>query len=157
MKNIRQENERKLTSGVIRFARAYRKEINRTLTTYGISDAQALPVLHIARGGGGMRQTQLADEIGIKGPSLVRLLDKLCAHGLVERRDDSLDRRAKNLHLTPAGEALAEQVEEVLTQIRGRLLALVGDAELLAGLRVIEALQGELDAGHAVPDDIEPL
>jgi len=151
MKNIRQENERKLTSGLIRFARAYRNEINRTLSAYGISDAQALPVLHIARGGGGMRQHQLAEEIGIKGPSLVRLLDQLCAHGLVERRDDGLDRRAKTLHLTVSGEALAERVEAVLMEIRSRLLAAVGDAELLAGQRVIEALQQALDAGHATP------
>lgn len=155
MKNIRQENERKLTGGLIRLARVYRKEVNHALSAYGISDAQAVPVLHIARGGGGLRQHQLADEIGIKGPSLVRLLDQLCAHGLVERRDDDLDRRAKNLHLSASGEALAERVEAVLTQIRGRLLATVGDADLGAALRAIELLQAALDAGHASPQNAE--
>jgi len=157
MKNIRQENERKLTGGLIRFSRVYRKEVNRTLSTYGISDAQAVPVLHIARGGGGMRQHQLADEIGIKGPSLVRLLDQLCAHGLVERRDDGLDRRAKNLHLTAAGEALAERVEMVLTQIRGRLLASIGDVDLDAALRVMDLLGDALEAGHAAPQNDEAV
>jgi MarR family transcriptional regulator, transcriptional regulator for hemolysin len=155
MKNIRHENERKLTGGLIRLARVYRKEVNRALSAYGISDAQAVPVLHIARGGGGMRQHQLAEEIGIKGPSLVRLLDQLCAHSLVERRDDGLDRRAKNLHLSAAGAALAERVEAVLTQIRSRLLLGIDDVDLAAALRVIQLLQDALDQGHAAPQTDE--
>jgi MarR family transcriptional regulator for hemolysin len=155
MTDIRQQNEQRLTSGLILLARVYRKEVNRSLSAYGLSDAQAVPVLHIARSGGGLRQHQLAEEIGIKGPSLVRLLDQLCTHGLVERRDDDLDRRAKTLHLTTAGEALAERVEEVLAQIRRRLLARVDDAELATALKVIEHLQSAIDAGHAAPQGTE--
>lgn len=151
MNTIRHDNERKLTGGMIRLARIYRQEVNRTLSAYGLSDAQAVPVLHIARSGGGMRQHQLAEEIGIKGPSLVRLLDQLCFNGLVERRDDGLDRRAKNLHLTAAGEALAERVEAVLAQVRERLLAAIDDADLAAALRVITLLQDALDQGRAAP------
>jgi MarR family transcriptional regulator, transcriptional regulator for hemolysin len=155
MHKIRQENERKLTGGLIRLARVYRKEVNRALSAYGISDAQAVPVLHIARCGGGMRQHQLAEEIGIKGPSLVRLLDQLCAHGLVERRDDGLDRRAKNLHLTAAGAALAARVEAVLTQVREQLLSSIDDRDLTAALRVIAVLQEALDQGRAAPQSDE--
>jgi MarR family transcriptional regulator for hemolysin len=55
----------------------------------------ALPVLHIARSGGGMRQGHLAEELGVEGPSLVRILDQLCAAGLVERRDDPKDGRPR--------------------------------------------------------------
>jgi len=151
MTENRHKNEQHLTAGLILLARVYRQEVNRSLVAYGLSDAQAVPVLHIARSGGGLRQHQLAEEIGIKGPSLVRLLDQLCAHGLVERRDDDLDRRAKTLHLTTAGEALAARVEAVVAEIRRRLLADVDDADLATTLKVIEHIQGALDAGQAVP------
>lgn len=137
--------EQRLTATLIRVARLYRKEVNRALTSYGISDAQAVPVLHIARNGGGMRQHELAEEIGIEGPSLVRLLHQLCSHELVERREDSQDRRAKNLHLTPAGEALAARVESALTEIRGRLLTSFSQDDLRTCLRVIDALGQQLD------------
>lgn len=141
----RQELEHQFTAYLIRVARLYRKEVNRVLMSYGISDAKAVPVLHIARYGGGMRQNMLAEEIGIEGPSLVRLLDQLCSNGLVDRRDDCQDRRAKNLHLTPAGEALAARVEATLSEIRGGLLTSLEDADIAASLRVFESLSQKLE------------
>jgi len=141
----RRELERRVTTQIVRLARVYRREVDRALQGYGISDAQAVPVLHIARCGGGIRQHLLAEEIGIEGPSLVRLLDQLCGNGLVERRDDWHDRRAKTLHLTAAGEVLAARVEEVLTRLRETLLAPVGDADVAATARVLDVL----DAGLA--------
>jgi hypothetical protein len=64
---------------LLRLARIYRREVNRALAEHGLSDAKALPVLHIARAGGGLRQGVLAEELGVEGPSLVRILDQLCA------------------------------------------------------------------------------
>ena len=144
--------QRQLTSTLIRVSRLYRKEVNRSLATFGISDAQAVPVLHISRNGGGMRQNELADEIGIQGPSLVRLLHQLCAHGLVERRNDPHDGRARTLHLTAAGEALAARVEAALTEIRGRLLTSISDADLATCLNVLSGLDQQLSATAQTPD-----
>lgn len=149
MTTNRKKNELQLTSSLIQVARIYRKKVSRALSAYGISDAQAFPVLHIARFGGGMRQNILAEELGMEGPSLVRLLDQLCAHGLVERRDDSVDRRAKTLHLTVAGEQLAVAVEAALERIRKRLLASISDADMKAALRVLSALHAELEKEEA--------
>ena len=35
--------------------------------------------------------------------TLTRLVDRLCANGLIERRADAKDRRANRLYLTPGG------------------------------------------------------
>src|ERR1700744_5953504 len=91
------------TSGLVRLARLYRKAIDQALTGLGLSDALALPVVVLGRRAGGMRQNQLADDMGMEGPSLVRLLDRLVADGLVERLEDATDRRAKIVRLTAAG------------------------------------------------------
>ena len=149
MTSPRMKNERQLTAGIVQISHIYRKKVSRALATYGISDSQAVPVLYIARFGGGMRQNMLAEEIGIEGPSLVRLLDQLCANGLVERREDTLDRRAKNLHLTADGKVMAEQVESALVQIRGRLLTSVSDADLETCLRVLSTFHAELETAAA--------
>lgn len=155
MTSHREGTERQLTSNLVRVARLYREEVNRALSFYGISHAKAVPVLHISRYGGGIRQNILAEEIGIKGPSLVRLLDQLCAQGLVERRDDSHDRRAKNLHLTPAGDELAARVEAALLEVRGRLLASINDTDIATCLRVIEVLGKKLELGTRPDQDGE--
>jgi MarR family transcriptional regulator, transcriptional regulator for hemolysin len=82
----------------------------------------ALPLTVLSRRGKCVRQGVLAEEIGIEGPSLVRLIDLLQAEGLVERREDPTDRRAKTLHLTPTGEAKAQEINHVLRRVRASLM-----------------------------------
>lgn len=139
-------DERTFTGSLLRLARIYRREVNRALAEHGLSDAKALPVLHIARAGGGLRQGVLAEELGVEGPSLVRILDQLCAANLVERRDDPNDRRAKTLHLTPEGEALAVVVEDAVQVVRTRVLAGVSDVNLATTLRTFTAFEAALEA-----------
>ena len=143
--------ERTLTGTILRLTRIYRRAVDRTLAAHGLSEARALPVLHIARLGEGVRQGALAEELGIEGPSLVRLLDQLCAAGLVERRDDPRDRRAKTLHLTPEGRALAAVIETTLDTLRSGLLAQVTNEDLDAALRVLAAFEAALDQVQAKP------
>lgn len=149
MDRSRPDALRAFTSELIRLARIYRREVNYCLREHGISDARAVPVLQIARAGGGMRQGVLAEELGIEGPSLVRLLDQICAAGLVERRDDPIDRRAKTLHITPAGQELAHVIEELLAGLRDRLMGQVSEDDLAATLRTFAALEAALDAAEA--------
>jgi MarR family transcriptional regulator for hemolysin len=152
MTSARTRDERTFAQGLLRLARIYRREVNRALAAHGISDAKAMPVLHIARAGGGMRQGMLAEEIGVEGPSLVRILDQLAQAGLVERRDDPSDKRAKTLHLTAEGQALAAVVEDAVQVVRAQMLAGVPDADLQAAVRTFSAFESALDlaAGQGI-------
>ena len=69
-----------------------------------------------------MRQGTLAEYVGIEGPSLVRLLDQLCAAGLARRDEDPHDRRAKTISLTAAGRAVTAKMEEDLRTLRAQVL-----------------------------------
>ena len=146
MSQPRIRDERTFTGSLLRLARVYRREVNRALAEHGMSDARALPVLHLARAGGGMRQGVLAEALGVEGPSLVRILDQLCAAGLVERRVDPKDARAKTLHLTPDGEAQAKVVEDALQGVRTRVLSGVSDVNLATALRAFTAFEAALEA-----------
>ncbi|MBU6268984.1 MAG: winged helix DNA-binding protein, partial [Sphingomonadales bacterium] len=129
---------------------------DRRLAEHRISDARAVPVLHIARAGDAMRQRELADLMGIEGPSLVRLLDQLCAAGLVERRPDRADGRAKTLHITASGGELAGVVETVLHGLRDQLFVDVSDDDIDATLRTMAALDRALrTATGAAPQPAE--
>jgi len=145
----RKQNLRTFTGNALRLARIYRREVNRRLARHGLSDARAFPVLQIARSGGGMRRGALAEELGLEGPSLVRLLDQICAAGLAERRSHPSDGRANSVHITAAGRELAAVLERVLHELRDRLLAEVSDAELAATLRTFGAFEAALETDAA--------
>jgi MarR family transcriptional regulator, transcriptional regulator for hemolysin len=67
----------------------------------------------------GLNQSELADMLDLQPITLTRLLDKLCDSGLIERRPDPDDRRAKRLYLTTAAHPLLERLgalgEEAMT------------------------------------------
>jgi len=120
--------------------RQWRRLAQEALDAHGISEARAAPLVWVSRMGGGVRQVELASRIGIEGTSLVRLLDQLSAAGLVERRSDPEDRRAKTIWLTDEGERLAERVERVLVELRDRVLSDVKQSDVEAALRVFQAI-----------------
>jgi len=142
MTQDRSKNERDMISLITIVSRAYRKVVNRILAAHGLSDSQALPILLLGRLGDGVRTGVLAEQVGVEVPSLIRQIDQLCAAGLMERRDDPADGRAKTLHLTEAGRAQAAVIETLFLDARSRMLCHINDEDLatmLASLRGFEA------------------
>lgn len=135
------DTQRLFTSQLFSTARTWRKLIDLALVDHGISEACAAPLLWIGRLGGGVRQTALADYVGIESPSLVRLLDQLESLGLVMRKDDPTDRRAKGLWLTDLGQETAARIEAVLDSNRAQMLAHVSPEDLDTALRVLMVFQ----------------
>jgi MarR family transcriptional regulator for hemolysin len=129
---------------LVRLARGWRREADAALAQTGLSQATALPLLVLSRLGECVRQGVLAEELGIEGPSLVRLVDLLEAEGHVERREDPSDRRAKTLHFTEKGAAMARRIEGVMRGVRRDILKDISDSDLEASLRVLARLQASL-------------
>lgn len=120
-------------------SRQWRRSCQSTLLTYGISEACAGPLLAVARLGDGVHQVKVAQAAGMESPTLVRLLDQLCAAGIVCRTEDPNDRRAKALSLTEHGRALASAIETELNRLRAHALKDISESDLHATLRVFQA------------------
>jgi len=133
-----------MTTLLVRVARLYRHGVDEALSGLGLSDALALPVVLLGRRPEGVRQNQLADELGVEGPSLVRLLDRLVEHGLVERREDPADRRAKRVTLTDEGRRHSARAAKALDAYRADLLADARTEDVEAALRLLRAMQERL-------------
>ena len=71
----------------------------------------------------GLKQTELAEMLDLQPITLTRLLDRLCDNGLIERRADPDDRRAKRLYLTPAARPLLERLSDLGEELMGSALA----------------------------------
>ena len=71
----------------------------------------------------GLNQTELAGMLDLQPITLTRLLDKLSDNGLIERRPDPGDRRAKRLFLTPAARPLLDRLAELGEETMNSTLA----------------------------------
>lgn len=125
--------------------RAYRRHVDKAFLSLGVSHTLALPVMLLGRLEDGVRQGALVDALGIEPPSLVPLLNQLERNGLVERRPDVTDKRAKTLHLTAEGRDLAERAEAVASQVRVNLLHDIPVADIEVAARVLGQLQTTLE------------
>ena len=112
-------------------ARAWRSRLDERLRPLGLSSAMWAVIRRLATGQAALTQRELAEAVGIEGPTLVRLLDRLEQHGIARRVSDPRDRRIKRVEL-------AEQARQNW------------DASLKAGLE----LSSELTRGIP-PKDLE--
>ena len=99
----------------------------------------------------GLKQRELADMLDLAPITLARLLDKLTASGLVERREDASDRRANRLFLTPDAAPALKRLDILSEDVLGRALNGLDEAtitNLRAGLEQIRSnLKHELSCG----------
>ena len=93
-------------------ARLLRTYADYKAAQFGITRAQWVVLVRLERSEG-LNQTELADMLDLQPITLTRLLDKLSDSGLIERRPDPGDRRAKRLFLTPAARPLLKRLAEL--------------------------------------------
>ncbi|MFI7587991.1 MarR family winged helix-turn-helix transcriptional regulator [Spongisporangium articulatum] len=84
-------------------------------------------VLLRAGEGGGRNQASLAADLGLDRTVMTYLLDELAGAGLIERRPDPADRRARLIALTTAGEQTVTTIGTQLRAVEDDLLAPLGD------------------------------
>jgi DNA-binding MarR family transcriptional regulator len=70
----------------------------------------------------GLTQKQLAQVLALSAPNITILIDRLEHKGWLERVRSETDRRAQNIHLTPAGRTLAEQAHAMSKLVEQDLL-----------------------------------
>ena len=121
----------------------------------GLTRAQWSVLAHLARQEG-INQTALAQILEIEPITLVRLLDRLQAAGLVERRPDQSDRRARVLYLTPAAHPLLEQIWGLAAVVREEAMAGLPDTERDQLMGMLLKIKGNLTERIVDDSDDQP-
>ncbi|MCV9997593.1 MarR family transcriptional regulator [Pararhizobium sp. YC-54] len=94
----------------------------------------------------GLNQRELADELGIETPTIVRLLDGMEKQGFIERRVEASDRRAKQIHMTDRGRDIAGEIDKLACEIREQVLGGVDATDKATALQVVSRMAGNLVA-----------
>lgn len=129
--------------------RRWRQLLDNEFHSTGLTDATWRPLLHLHILGDGVRQKDLAASVGIKGPSLVRLLDTLVVKGLIQRSEDAADRRAKLLCLTPEGQSVVTRIRETVSPLENEILSPFSDNEVFQLRRLVLRLESAVNEVRA--------
>lgn len=110
-------------------ARLLRNNFDRQVANLNVTRSQWAMIAVVARQPGAT-QRMIAEMLEMSEASAGRLIDRLCADGLLERREREDDRRARSVYLTQAAEPLLAKLAEIAKRTEDRMFQGFDDAEL---------------------------
>src|SRR5215472_2065171 len=122
-------NNRELAFVINDVARLLRTYADHEARRFGMTRAKWAVLARLDRFEG-LKQAELAEMLDLQPITLTRLLDGLAENGLIERRPDETDRRAKRLYLTAAGRPLLERLSTLGEELMETALKGLDDAAL---------------------------
>jgi MarR family transcriptional regulator for hemolysin len=147
------ELKRQFIAQLVESSRLLRNYIDHRAKARGSTRAQWI-VLFRLREQEGLSQVDLADVLELQPISLVRLLDRLVEHGLLERRPDPRDRRANRLFLTRSGRQLVDDLDSLRDEIASDVLRDVSAAHVQSGLATLRAVKDRIKSLGEGPESI---
>lgn len=120
-------------------ARLIRNDFDRRLSEMSITRSQWSLIAVVARHPGAT-QRMISEVLEMSEASAGRLIDRLCADGLLERRERDDDRRARAVYLTAAAEPILSRGAELAHENFDRLFKGLDEGQLetlLASLGII--------------------
>ena len=124
-------------------ARTLRTRFDRWARTYGLTRAQGVILARLYRQPG-LSQIEMAAICEVEPITVGRLVDRLEARGLIERRPDPADRRIKRLQLLPAASPIIAKIEAYRNELSDYLLDGVSAKERETVVKVLLQMKNKL-------------
>ncbi|MBE7202130.1 MAG: MarR family transcriptional regulator [Parafilimonas terrae] len=131
-------------------ARLLRKRFEQRTRDLGLTRAQWQVLVYLNQRQG-IHQGGLAELLEMEPITLVRIVDKLEARGLLERRRHPTDRRLWLLHLTEAAHPILETLRGFGDLTRAEALAGIGEDDQERLFQILSGMKGNLLAACARP------
>ncbi|MBX6742255.1 MAG: MarR family transcriptional regulator [Acetobacteraceae bacterium] len=124
-------------------ARLIRTLADRRARAHGMTRAQWMILFRLRRHDG-LNQRELAEILEVEPITVGRLVDRLEARGLIERRADPADRRCWRLHLTPAAAPVLEEIDEARRLFDAEATRNLSEAERAATISALLQMKSNL-------------
>ncbi|MDP4509598.1 MarR family winged helix-turn-helix transcriptional regulator [Nonomuraea turcica] len=127
-----------LSYALIKLMKAQRNQLAAALAPLGLHVGQEMLLNQLWREDA-LTQGELIARLGVEPPTVTKTLQRLERAGFVYRAPDPDRPRVGRVHLTDAGKALREPVEEIWTKMDENLLRGLADAERDLLTRLVRA------------------
>ena len=129
--------------GLVLFAtaRAWRTKLDQRLRPLGLSQGKWRTLIHLSLGGDKLTQKEIAERMGIEGPTLAGLLDRLQEDGWIERRCSAQDRRCKIVHLQRRSKSVLDKIFNTAHDLRKELIEEIPQRDLETCIRVLQQIR----------------
>lgn len=132
-------------------SRLIRADLDRRIAEagLGLTPGEGRTLVHIARAGV-VRQTVLAERMGVEAMTVTGYLDRLEAKGMVRREADPVDRRAKLVHLTEAADAMLTDIAPLSAGLRAEAAQGIAAEDWTRFLETLKLVRANLAAAKAI-------
>ena len=124
-------------------ARIMRTRFDQRARTWGMTRAQCVILMRLELQPG-MSQTELAAICEVEPITVARLIDRLEANGLVERRADPADRRMHRLHLLAAASPILAEIRRYRAESVAKFREGIPEADWGTALKVLLQIKDKL-------------
>ncbi len=128
--------------------RAFSRGFHARLARHGITHAQWVMLWFLSQAGS-LTPLELSRRAGIQKASATSVIDALKKRRLIRGDQDSMDRRKINLHLTPAGVELMQELLTCAAETNADARGKFSDKELETLLRLLRGVTANLGNGSA--------
>ena len=146
--------KRELVAQLVETSRLLRNHIDQRAKGRGTTRAQWI-VLFRLRQQEGLSQVDLADVLELQPISLVRLLDRLVEHKLLERKPHPADRRANRLFLTAKGRKLVDDLDSLRDAIATDVLSGIPETAIESTLETLVEMKARIKATGEIPPEAD--
>jgi len=143
--DARDETYFRITRSLVVAARRWRKLANDRVRSVNQNMARWETLYLLACADEELNQGELARLVGVKGPSMVHMLDSLARDGLIERHQSGVDRRVTHNRITPRGREVTRDIMAITNELRADLLRDIDPVKLAVTLEVLESIHARLD------------
>jgi MarR family transcriptional regulator for hemolysin len=126
-------------------ARQLRLRFDQSIERSGITRAKWTLIAVVARHPGSTQRT-IAAALEVTEVTAGRLIDRLCADGYLERRENPTDRRGYCVHLTPLAQPMLDELGKIAKNYEDDVFAGFGDDDLTKLDALLEKLARNLAA-----------
>jgi DNA-binding MarR family transcriptional regulator len=121
---------------LVQVMKLHRKLAETGLNDFGLHVGQELVLLWLYQQDG-MAQSELADVLGVEAATVTKVLQRMEAAGLIERRQDSGDARVSRVYLMPKSRQLIEPLRGLWAEVEQKTIKGLSEPEVMLLRRLL--------------------
>jgi DNA-binding MarR family transcriptional regulator len=121
---------------LVQVMKVHRKLAETGLNDFGLHVGQELILLWLYEQDG-MTQSELADVLGVEAATVTKVLHRMEAAGLIERRQDSGDARVSRVYLMPKSRQLIEPLRRLWAEVEQKTMKGLSEPEAMLLRRLL--------------------